>query len=53
MNINQVHWAEEHDWFLGYYESGHGYTVTCRGEGNEPAVVAFNSFIDMRLWAGY
>jgi hypothetical protein len=54
MNVRQMKWAEQHDWFIRSRRTPYGtYIVLCRashaGEENQE----FTDFQELRAWAGY
>lgn len=59
MTPRQIRWAAQHDWFL--FEEGvptTGLIAVCRdvyhdGEEWREATVRFDSFAELRAWAGY
>lgn len=53
MTIKQVEWANRHDWYINCEKSqtNHGEWVVLVSDGD--SVIRFESFSDLRWWAGY
>lgn len=53
MNIKQVNWAKQHDWFLSSYMNSNGsYTVRVY-EGENETATNISHFQTLCDWAGY
>lgn len=54
MNLRQVKWAEQHDWFVRSRRDQFGvYTVVCRPSYDGEPVQYFADYQALRAWAGY
>ena len=56
MNKQQLNWAKQHDWFVGYgkefIEPCNTYAIYVRGDLSNDTMI-FTDFNKLVIWAGY
>lgn len=59
MNAKQVEWARKHDWFRDYLVIGTNYygrkvyRVSVQDNSESCGWIVFDSYTELRAWAGY
>jgi hypothetical protein len=53
MTMQEVKWAQQHDWFKSYYKNDHGTYSVWVTENNKVHPWPFTKYDELRAWAGY
>ena len=53
MNIKQVNWAKQHDWFLSSYLDSNGLYIVRAYQSEDDSTVKFDNVKLLANWAGY
>ena len=53
MDMQQVMWAQQHDWYRDYHHNGTHYVVVVRDDELPQRSRVFDNFKQLRDWAGY
>lgn len=53
MTMQEVKWAQQHDWFKSYYKNEAGTYSVWVVEGDKVHPWPFTKYTELRNWAGY